>query len=162
MGQARNDASQRMQILRAYDRCFSDGSAKHPQAQTPPATSRQEETASVARQISKEAAATIRAPADPKIAPKPAAVEPYIICSSLATSDRQRQRAARESAEPQCFCRRDDAHRITCRPVFRRRRYSCGRRTPGSDIREEYLGVLAAPGVSKAKAVASSLRSTRE
>ena len=79
MGQTRSDASQRMQIFRAFDRCFSGGSAKRPQAQTTPATSRQRETASDARQISKEGAATFRTPAKPEIAPKPSAVEPYML-----------------------------------------------------------------------------------
>ena len=34
MGQTPRDASERMQILHAFDRCFSAGSAKRPQAQT--------------------------------------------------------------------------------------------------------------------------------
>ena len=73
------DASQRMQILRAFDRCFSGGSAKRPQAQTLRHRPDRREAASDARQIFKEGAATYRTPAKPKSDPKLSAVEPYML-----------------------------------------------------------------------------------
>ena len=79
MNQAHNGASRRIEMLRAFDTCFSGRVAKRPQLQAPPSADERDEIAAGAGPDSKVIAAPPRAPAKPKVAPKPAAIEPYML-----------------------------------------------------------------------------------
>ncbi len=79
MGQARNGASQRMQILHRFDKCFSGGSAKRPQTQMPSATAAQEAKGAASRPTFNVVPMPRRAPEPPKSAPPERRVERHML-----------------------------------------------------------------------------------